>query len=259
MNWKEQEKIAVVTGTAGIGLGVAQRLLKDGFGVVLCGVDEADNAQAAKATSGTPTKIVLIDVSQEEAVNDLANALAADVGGVDALVNCAGIQPYGTVETTTPEIWRRVIDINLSGYFYMAHFLYPLLTSRPTASIVNIASVQGHLNQNNVLAYATSKGAIHAFTRAMAVDCARDGVRVNSVSPGSIRTPLLEYAARELTASGGNYEETLKDFGRAHSIGRIGTVEEVAALVSYLVGSESGFCIGGDFLIDGGLKARLGV
>ena len=258
MNWKTQEKFAVVTGSAGIGLGVAQKLLTQGFGVVLCGIDETDNAKAAKATSGKPIKIVELDVSHEAAVEQFANELADDINGLDALVNCAGIQPYGNVETTTPAAWRNVIDINLTGYFHMTHFLYSLLKSRKTASIVNIASVQGYMNQRDVLGYATSKGAIHAFTRALAVDCAKDNVRVNSISPGSIRTPLLEFAARELTPPGGDTEATLLSFGEANSIGRVGTVGEIGALVAYLVGPDSGFCIGGDFLIDGGLKAKLG-
>lgn len=259
MQWNECKKIAVVTGSAGIGLGVAMRLLSDGFGVVLCGIDDADNKNAVALTTGAAIVVKKLDVSSEVGVESLSADLAKEIDGLDALVNCAGIQPYGTIETTTPAAWRQVIDVNLTGYFLMAHFLYPLLKAQPTASVVNIASVQGHLNQNNVLAYATSKGAIHTLTRAMAVDCAKDGIRVNSISPGSIRTPLLEFAARELTPAGGEPEETLLGFGESHPIGRVGTVEEVGALASYLVGPESKFCIGGDFQIDGGLKAQLGV
>ena len=259
MTWDAADRIAVVTGSAGIGLGVAKRLMSDGFGVVLCGVSEADNEKAAHATTGEPIHIVQLDVSQSDQVASLAQDLARKIDGLDALVNCAGIQTYGTIETTSPEDWQKTLDINLSGYYYMAHHFYSLLKVRQTASIVNIASIQGHANQNNVLAYATSKGAIHALTRAMSVDCARDGVRVNSVSPGSIRTPLLEFSARQLTPPGGDPEATLQGFGEAHAAGRVGTVEEVAALVSYLVGPESRFCIGGDYLIDGGLNAQLGV
>lgn len=259
VNWKDCSRIAVVTGSAGIGLGVAERLLSDGFGVVLCGIDEADNEAARELTDGMPIEVVRLDVSHEAEVEALALRLTEEVSGLDALVNCAGIQPYGTIETTKPADWQRVIGVNLTGYYHMAHFVYPLLKARQTASIVNIASVQGHQNQNNVMGYATSKGAIHALTRAMAVDCAKDNIRVNSISPGSIRTPLLEFAARELTPPGGNPEETLSEFGAAHAIGRVGTVEEIGALVTYLVGPESEFCIGGDFLIDGGLKAKLGV
>ena len=259
MNWKDREKIAVVTGSAGIGLGIALKLVEEGFGVVLCGNSEDDNATARNVSKKKPIEVVDLDVSDETAVKVFTTNLGKDIKGLDALINCAAIQPYGNIETTTPEAWRNVIDINLTGYFLMAHFLYPLLKSRHTASIINISSVQGHLNQSNVLGYATSKGAIHAFTRALAVDCARDNIRVNSISPGSIRTPLLEFAAKELTEPGGNVEDTLIGFGEAHAIKRIGTVEEIGALVAYLVGPDAGFCIVSDFLIDGGLKAKLGV
>lgn len=258
-SWTQKTKLAVVTGSAGIGLGVAERLLADGFGVLLCGVSPQDNAVARERTAGKAIEVLELDVSDEAAVGALGARLAKEIDGLDALVNCAGIQPYGTIETTSPADWSHVIGVNLTGYFLMAHFLYPLLKARETASIVNIASVQGHQNQNNVLGYATSKGAIHAFTRALAVDCARDKVRVNSVSPGSIRTPLLEFAARELTPPGGDPEETLRGFGAAHAAGRVGTTAEVAALVSFLVGPESLFCIGGDYSVDGGLRAQLGV
>lgn len=250
---------AVVTGTSGIALAVGQRLLREGFAVTLCGNDPEQNAAAEAALAGLPAAVATVDVSDAAAVEDFAASLGKRIDALHALVNCAAIQPYGNIETTTPADWEKTIGINLSGYFLMAHFLYPLLKKAGSASIVNFASVQGHMNQNNVLAYATSKGAIHALTRAMAVDCARDGVRVNSISPGSIRSPMLEFAARSLTPEGGDWEETIAGFGRAHSAGRVGTMDEVAGLVAYLVGPESGFSIGSDFAIDGGLRAKLGV
>jgi NAD(P)-dependent dehydrogenase (short-subunit alcohol dehydrogenase family) len=259
MDKKAPNRTAVITGTAGIALGVAKRLLRDGFSVVLCGNDLEQNELARFELTGQSAQVVAVDVSDAGAVEQFAIELKSRVDAIDALVNCAAIQPYGTIETTTPADWDKVIGTNLTGYYLMSHFLYPLLKARGNAAIVNFASVQGHMNQNNVLGYATSKGAIHALTRAMAVDCARDGVRVNSVSPGSIRTPLLEFAARSLNPDLGSIEDTIAGFGRSHAIGRVGTVEEVAALVSFLVGQESGFCVGGDFAIDGGLKAKLGV
>jgi meso-butanediol dehydrogenase/(S,S)-butanediol dehydrogenase/diacetyl reductase len=259
MDKKAPNRTAVITGTAGIALGVAKRLLRDGFSVVLCGNDLEQNELARFELTGQSAQVVAVDVSDAGAVEQFAIELKSRVDAIDALVNCAAIQPYGTIETTRPADWDKVIGTNLTGYYLMSHFLYPLLKARGNAAIVNFASVQGHMNQNNVLGYATSKGAIHALTRAMAVDCARDGVRVNSVSPGSIRTPLLEFAARSLNPDLGSIEDTIAGFGRSHAIGRVGTVEEVAALVSFLVGQESGFCVGGDFAIDGGLKAKLGV
>ena len=180
-------KNAVVTGTSGIALGVAKRLVADGFAVTLCGNDSEQNAAAAAAFAGMAADVATVDVSDADAVARFAADLGARIDALHALVNCAAIQPYGNLETTTPADWEKTIGINLTGYFLIAHFLYPLLKKAGSASIVNFASVQGHMNQNNVLAYATSKGAIHALTRAMAVDCAKDGVRVNSISPGSIR------------------------------------------------------------------------
>ena len=259
MSGEFRDKVAVVTGSSGIGLGAAVRLATDGARVYLCGVSEAHNAAAAERCRGLPVEVVQLDVSDPTSVKAFAEQTGRREAGLDVLVNCAAIQPYGTIETTPPEEWDRVINTNLRSCYLMSHFLYPLLKSRGSASIIHVASVQGHCNQRNVLGYATTKGAIHALTRAMAVDCAHDGVRVNSISPGSIRTPLLEFAAQQLTPEGGSIEQTLKGFGASHPIGRVGTVEEVAELIAYLGGARAGFCTGGDYPIDGGLRAQLGV
>ena len=251
--------VAVVTGSAGIGLGVALKLEADGFYVILCGNNLDHNEAALLEFDNKKAEVVFLDVSDKVAVKKFSSNLANRTNSVRALVNCAAIQPYGNIETTSPEEWENTIKINLSGYYLMSHYLYPLIKASKSASIVNIASVQGHCNQKNVLAYATSKGAIHALTRAMAVDCAADNVKVNSISPGSIRTPLLEFAAKELTKPRESIEGKIEEFGKAHALGRVGTVEEIASLVSFLVGNDSGFCTGGDIAIDGGLRAQLGV
>ncbi len=252
-------RVAVVTGTSGIGLGVAQKLAALGAQVYACGNNRDHNVKARETTAGQSIEVVEMDVGDEGQVDGFVHRLAGSVSDVHVLVNAAAIQPYGTIETTTPDAWDTVMRVNLKSCYLMSHKLYPWLKGRKDASIIHLASVQGHCNQRDVLAYATSKGAIHALTRAMAVDCARDGVRVNSISPGSIHTPLLEFAARSLTPPGGSMEETLRGFGSSHPIGRIGTIEEVAELVTFLAGSRSGFCTGGDYPIDGGLRAQLGV
>lgn len=252
-------RVAVVTGSSGIGLGAAQKLARLGARVYVCGNNRDHNSRARTEVTGQSIEIEDVDVGDEVQVDRFVRRLANDVSDVHVLVNAAAIQPYGNIETTTPDAWDLVMRVNLRSCYLMSHKLYPLMKGRKDASIIHLASVQGHCNQRDVLAYATSKGAIHALTRAMAVDCARDGVRVNSISPGSIHTPMLEFAARSLTASGGSMKETLEGFGKAHPIGRIGTIEEVAELVAFLASGRSGFCTGGDYPIDGGLRAQLGV
>ncbi len=133
------------------------------------------------------------------------------------------------------------------------------MATRGGGAIVNISSVQGHNCQQNVAAYVATKGAIHALTRAMALDHAAEGIRVNSVSPGSVRTPLLSLAAATYGGEGVSEAEAFARFGAAHPLGRIGEPEEVAELVAYLASDRAGFITGGDYRIDGGLSAGLGV
>ena len=169
------------------------------------------------------------------------------------------MHPYGDAVTTTPETFLRCLAVNVGGIHMTAHFGIPEMKKRGGGAIVNIASVQGHASQNDVEAYASSKGAIHALTRAMALDFAADSIRVNSVSPGSVRTPLLEIAARRFDGPNADVDAVFARFGAAHPIGRIGEPEEVAELAAFLASDKAGFITGSDYRIDGGLTAGLGV
>ena len=252
-------KIAVVTGSSGIGLGAALHFASEGAKVFVCGIDEDMNKKALEAGVGLDIELNRVDVSDPGQVEAWMGHVGTKASGIDILVNAAAIQTYGNTETTDIEHWNRVISINLNSCFLTSHFAYPLMKARGGGSIVHVSSVQGHSNQHNVLAYATSKGAVHALTRAQAVDAAKDNIRVNSVSPGSIRTPLLEYAAKIVAGEGNSVEETIADFGYAHPIGRVGTVEETSALIAFLCSEKAGFCSGSDYKIDGALLAYLGV
>lgn len=252
-------KVAVVTGSSGIGLGAALHFAREGATVFVCGNDPDHNATARAAGDGLAFDVAEVDVSVPEQVEAWINRAAEASGGIDFLVNSAAVQTYGTTETTDVDHWNRVIGINLTSYYLTSHFAYPHMKARGGGSIVHVASVQGHANQNAVLAYATSKGGIHALVRAQAVDAAKDNIRVNSISPGSVRTPLLEFAARTVVGDGGDIEEAIAGFGAAHPIGRVGTIEETSNLIAFLCSDKSGFCTGGDFLIDGGLTAGIGV
>ncbi|MDA8584870.1 SDR family oxidoreductase [Rhodobacteraceae bacterium] len=250
-------KVVMVTGSSGIGLGAALYFARAGATVHLCGNDAGHNAKAEVAADGLDLSVSLVDVAVADEVEHWITG--AGTSGIDILVNAAAVQTYGTTETTDVAHWTRVIGINLTSCFLTSHFVYPHMKARGGGAIVHVSSVQGHANQSGVLAYATSKGGIHALVRAQAVDAAKDGIRVNSISPGSVRTPLLEFAAQTVAGPGNPIEDVIASFGAAHPMGRVGTVDETSALIAFLCSDRAGFCTGGDYLIDGGLTAGLGV
>lgn len=252
-------KVAIVTGGAtGIGLGSAKALVAAGASVVLFGPDDASLNAAVAELGEEVAHGVVGDVRHNSAVAALIAAAAARFGGIDILVNSAAIQPYGTVETMQEDDWDRTLAVNLKGAYLASHFVIPQMRKRGGGAIVNIASVQGIACQTNVAAYVASKGGLLALTRAMALDHARDGIRVNAVCPGSIDTPMLRYAASENLA-GRTEDEVVASWGAAHPIGRIGTAEDVGAMVAFLAGPRAAFCTGGEYKVDGGLLAKLGV
>ena len=254
-------KVALITGTSGIGRASAIRIAAGGGSVLACGIDPRANGEleAIAKRDGLNIDVRKTDVSNSEDVRGAIEACVARFGGLDIIVNSAAIHPYGTVVTTDAETFARAFAVNVGGIHLTAHFGIPEMMKRGAGSIINIASVQGHACQQNVAAYVATKGAIHALTRAMALDHAASKIRVNSVSPGSVRTPILELAARTFDGENANVDAVFKRFGEAHPIGRIGEPEEVADLVAYLASDKAGFITGSDFIIDGGLTSGLGV
>ncbi|WP_181706134.1 SDR family NAD(P)-dependent oxidoreductase [Chthonobacter rhizosphaerae] len=252
-------KVALVTGTTGIGRAVALRLAGLGAKVLAAGIDQAGNA--ALAADGAPTGLVVrrADVAVPDDVEAAVVEAVGTFGGLDVIVNAAAVHPYGDAVTTSPETFARCLAVNVGSIHLTAHFGVPHMRTRGGGAIVNLSSVQGHACQAGVAAYVASKGAIHALTRAMALDFAADRIRVVSVSPGSVRTPILALAARTFDGDDADVDAVFARFGAAHPIGRIGEPEEIADLVAYLASDRAGFITGSDHVIDGGLTAGIGV
>jgi NAD(P)-dependent dehydrogenase (short-subunit alcohol dehydrogenase family) len=255
-----ENKIAIVTGTTGIGKATAKRLARGGARVLACGLDTAANEALNREAIAEEISIEVkqCDVSCAAEIEAAVLRATESLLGLDILVNAAAVHPYGTAIETDLETWNRCLTVNVTSIFLFAHFSVPAMRKRGGGAIVNIASVQGYACQRGVTAYATSKGAILSLTRALALDHAADGIRVNSISPGSIATPMLEFAARTFSPES-PVEESFKRFGEVHPLGRVGTPEEVAELAAFLASARASFCTGGDYLIDGGLLAGLAV
>ncbi len=159
---------------------------------------------------------------------------------------------------TSEEVWERTFAVNLKGAYLAAKHAIPRMALRGGGAIVNVSSVQGLACQTGVAAYAASKGALNALTRAMALDHASDGIRVNAVCPGSVDTPMLRHSA-ELFKGAASAEATLADWGRMHPLGRIASAAEVAEVILFLLGERASFMTGALVQVDGGLLAGIGV
>ena len=254
-------KVALVTGTTGIGAATALRFARGGGAVLAVGIDEAGNAALAAQgdIEGLRLASARVDVSVPAEVEAAVALAQSRFGGLDIVVNAAAIHPYGDAVATTPETFVRCLAVNVGSIHLTAHFGVPAMRARGGGVIVNLASVQGFASQAGVTAYVASKGAILAMTRAMALDHAADRIRVVSVSPGSVRTPILELAARTFDGPDADIEAAFARFGAAHPLGRIGEPAEVAELVAFLASDKAGFISGTDHRIDGALTAGLAV
>lgn len=237
-------KTALVTGaTSGIGRATARRLYQAGATVFATG----RRAKALDAAKGDRWIPLAGDLTEDPFRERLIGRVREQGGGLDVLVNAAGILVGGTWETTDMPGWDRMLDINLRSVFALTRLAIPLLKER-TGAIVNVSSVTGTRAFPGVLAYCVSKAALDQLTRCLALELAPSGVRVNAVNPGVVRTGLHRAGGMEEKA----YAAFLERGKETHPLGRVGEPEEVAQLIAFLASSEAGWITGETVAIDGG-------
>lgn len=247
LNERHVGKVAIVTGGAsGIGAAVVRRLAGEGAAVAVSDLDAtAANALADELRhAGSRAVGVETDVGDEAAVKALVDRTVAELGGLDVMVNNAGIGEQPTpIDERSADDWHRLIRVNLDGVFYgVKHAALAMKATARGGVIINMASILGLVGFNGAPAYTASKHAIVGLTKAAALELAPFAIRVVSVNPAFIRTPLitgLESAVLPL-----------------HPIGRLGESEEIAGLVAYLASDEAAFLTGATYLADGGYTAR---
>ncbi len=252
-------KVGIVTG-AGMGMGAAVARGLAGEGAAVAVVDR--NPEAAErvageiTTSGGQALAVIGSVGRADDTRRAVNSTVERFGGLDLLVNNAGLMMYGEVPDFAEEDWDTLMDVNLKGQFLMAKYAIPEMKRRGGGAIVNFSSVQALVNQRQVAAYAASKGGVVALTRVLALDHAKDNIRVNSVLPGSVHTPMLVSAAQLLP---GDPEKTIAEWGRQHPRGTVIEPGEIAAVVLFLLSDQASAVTGASCVADGGLSVQVGL
>ncbi|WP_179278822.1 SDR family NAD(P)-dependent oxidoreductase [Actinomadura mexicana] len=250
--------MALVTGAGkGIGAAVAAALAAEGASVGVVDLDEA----AARHTVGTiqdagGRAIALVgDASRAADVRAAVAACVERFGGLDLLASLAGVMRYTPVTADDEDAWDLVLATNLKAPFLCARYAIPEMRRRGGGAIVNVSSVLAFTSQATLSAYSASKGGVLAMTRSIALEEAAAGIRVNCVAPGTVRTPMLEAVAADVTP--GDPQATLDQIARANPIGRLIEPAEVAGLVLFLLSKDAGAITGACYQIDGGLLARM--
>jgi len=255
-----KNKVAIITGGAS-GIGRATSLLfgKEGAKVVVADIDEEggqETARLIKAADGE-TFFVKTDVSKEEDVRRLVEATIKKYGRLDILVNNAGVVLIQPFEEITQEQFDRVVNINLKGIFLVSKYGVQQMKKQREGVIVNMGSVSAHASQVDHAVYGATKGAIISMTRAMAVEFAPYNIRVNSISPGSVDTPMLRGDLRiEAERTKKNFEELRKEREREGVLGRWAKPEEIASCILFLASDDSSYITGADLRVDGGWTAK---
>ena len=241
------KKVVLITGAAsGIGAEISRVLAREGACLALTDINPVTKIS-------NRDRFYQLNVSSEAAWQQVSQAIKADFGRLDCLVNSAGIALFKSIEDTELEEWRQVLSVNLDGVFLACKTVLPLMKASGGGSIINISSISGLVGGHNLAAYNASKGGVRLLTKSVALHCAKQAynIRCNSVHPTFVDTPMV----RDLINASHDPEKLEQAFKRQIPLGRLGTPSDIAELVLYLASDESSFVTGAEFVIDGGVTA----
>jgi NAD(P)-dependent dehydrogenase (short-subunit alcohol dehydrogenase family) len=248
-------KVAAITGGAsGIGEATARLFAREGARVALADIDAERGRTVAEELRAAGAKALFVE-TRTEVEADAARFVErarAELGGLDVLVNNAGMRLYQTVVEASAESWDQILGVNVKGYAFCAKAAIPEMRRAGGGSIVNVASIRSVVAGPSMPQYDTTKAAVAGLTRAMARDHAAEGIRVNAVCPGPIFTRFHE---RRAATAGKTFEEFRAEFGRGTMLGRPGTPAEVGACILFLASAESSYVTGTCLYVDGGQTA----
>ena len=243
-------KVAVVTGgSSGMGAATAEALSSAGAQVNLIDIDKKGAEEIAKKTG---SEIYIGDVSNSEFCDLTINSIAEKQGQIDILINAAGIILRADALETNDDNWKRIMEVNVDGVFYMCRSALSHMVTKKSGVIVNFGSIWGDVASSGATAYCVTKGAVHQLTKAVALEHAENGIRVNAVAPGEVNTPMIK-AGRDKPPT----RDELQDLANATiPIKRLAEPEEIAEVVLFLASEKSSYMTGSIVPVDAGYTAR---
>ncbi len=254
-----EQRVALLSGSAsGIGAATARLFAERGYMVAALDIQESGQQICDEIRqAGGVCSFYRCDITDETQVQATIARVREEYGRIDALLNIAGIVLVKPLVETDWSEFRRVVEVNLGGTFLLCKHVLPLMRAQHSGSIVNMASVSGHVGQTEHALYGASKGAILSFTRALAWEVAADHIRVNSLSPGSVDTPMLRAdVSGEAARTGRSFAELKRERENEQAFQRWADPREIAEAVFFLASEAASFITGSDLLADGGWVAK---
>lgn len=254
MDYPFKGKVAIITGgTSGIGLETGRQLLSQGAKVALVGSQEEKGLKALQELAIYGEKISFIqgDIRKIQQCQDVVSRAAAHFGGLDIIINSAGIYMEKIIDEVTEDEFDNMLNINIKGTYFICKYALPYLRQRGGGAIVNVSSDAGINGNCLCTTYCASKGAVTTFTKALALESIHYGVRANCICPGDVDTPMLHQQLLGIE----NPEEYLRDMAAIYPVGRIAQSHEIANVICFLASDKASFVNGAVWTVDGGLTA----